>query len=135
MKGVAVPKIGGLTDIFQKEDNILDRITAKNMAFNKGDAKLNNLEIAEHMIFLLLAAHDTTTITLTNSIYNLFKNKDYAHDLFNEANEVDHLDVSSLKNGIVAESIFKEVILDISPIIKSDPKSKFCSNFKESFSK
>lgn len=39
MKGVAVPKIGGLTDIFQKEDNILDRITAKNMAFNKGDAK------------------------------------------------------------------------------------------------
>ena len=28
---------------------------------NKGDAGLTNFEIAEHMIFLLLAAHDTTT--------------------------------------------------------------------------
>ena len=83
---------------------------------NKGDAKLNNLEIAEHMIFLLLAAHDTTTITLTNSIYNLSKNKDYAYDLFNEANEVDHLDVSSLKNGIVAESIFKEAMRYYPPV-------------------
>ncbi len=83
---------------------------------NKGEAQLNNLEIAEHMIFLLLAAHDTTTITLTNSIYNLSKNKEFAYDLFNEANEIDHLDVSSLKNGIVAESVFKEAIRYYPPV-------------------
>ena len=83
---------------------------------NKGEAQLNNLEIAEHMIFLLLAAHDTTTITLTNSIYNLSKNKDFAYDLLNEANEIDHLDVSSLKNGIVAESVFKEAIRYYPPV-------------------
>ena len=83
---------------------------------NKGDAQLNNLEIAEHMIFLLLAAHDTTTITLTNSIYNLSKNKEFAYDLLNEANEIDHLDVSSLKNGIVAESVFKEAIRYYPPV-------------------
>ena len=83
---------------------------------NKGEAQLNNLEIAEHMIFLLLAAHDTTTITLTNSIYNLSKNKEFAYDLFNEANEINHLDVSSLKNGIVAESVFKEAIRYYPPV-------------------
>ena len=83
---------------------------------NKGEAQLNNLEIAEHMIFLLLAAHDTTTITLTNSIYNLSKNKEFAYDLLNEANEIDHLDVSSLKNGIVAESVFKEAIRYYPPV-------------------
>ena len=83
---------------------------------NKGEAQLNNLEIAEHMIFLLLAAHDTTTITLTNSIYNLSKNKEFAYDLLNEAHEIDHLDVSSLKNGIVAESVFKEAIRYYPPV-------------------
>ena len=77
---------------------------------NKGDAGLSNYEIAEHMIFLLLAAHDTTTITLTNSIYNLSRNQDFLSDIRQEASEVDPLDISSLKNGNFAESIFQEAI-------------------------
>lgn len=110
-----------LLQYFQEKSGLVSQDSKKTLFAelvntNKGDAKLNNLEIAEHMIFLLLAAHDTTTITLTNSIYNLSKNKDYAHDLFNEANEVDHLDVSSLKNGIVAESIFKEAMRYYPPV-------------------
>ena len=110
-----------LLQYFQEKSGLVSQDSKKTLFAelvntNKGEVKLNNLEIAEHMIFLLLAAHDTTTITLTNSIYNLSKNKDYAYDLFNEANEVDHLDVSSLKNGIVAESIFKEAIRYYPPV-------------------
>src|SRR6056300_146720 len=110
-----------LLDYFESKSQMIDAESKKTLFAelvntNKGDAGLSNHEIAEHMIFLLLAAHDTTTITLTNSIYNLSKNKDYAQDLFNEANEVDHLDVSSLKNGIVAESIFKEAMRYYPPV-------------------
>ena len=36
---------------------------------NNQEGGLTNFEIAEHMIFLLLAAHDTTTSTLTSSIH------------------------------------------------------------------
>ena len=83
---------------------------------NKGDAGLSNYEIAEHMIFLLLAAHDTTTITLTNSIYNLSRNQDFLSDIRQEASEVDPLDISSLKNGNFAESIFQEAIRFYPPV-------------------
>ena len=83
---------------------------------NKGDAGLTNFEIAEHMIFLLLAAHDTTTITLTNSIYSLSQNIDFRNDLIKEANEVNHSDISSLKNGLVGESIFKEAMRYYPPV-------------------
>lgn len=83
---------------------------------NKGDAGLTNFEIAEHMIFLLLAAHDTTTITLTNSIYSLSQNVDFRNDLIKEANEVNHSDISSLKNGLVGESIFKEAMRYYPPV-------------------
>ena len=44
---------------------------------NKEEAGLTNFEIAEHMIFLLLAAHDTTTSTLTSSIHFLARDIDY----------------------------------------------------------
>ena len=68
------------------------------------------------MIFLLLAAHDTTTITLTNSIYSLSQNVDFRNDLIKEANEVNHSDISSLKNGLVGESIFKEAMRYYPPV-------------------
>src|SRR6056300_1639789 len=110
-----------LLDYFESKSQMIDEESKKTLFAelvntNKGDAGLSDHEIAEHIIFLLLAAHDTTTITLTNSIYNLSKNPDFLNDLFNEANEVDHLDVSSLKNGIVAESIFKEAMRYYPPV-------------------
>ena len=48
---------------------------------NKHDAGLSNFEIAEHMIFLLLAAHDTTTSTLTSAIHHLSTNKIFYDEL------------------------------------------------------
>ena len=62
-----------LLDYFQSKSEMINDESKKTLFAelvntNKGDAGLSNYEIAEHMIFLLLAAHDTTTITLTNSI-------------------------------------------------------------------
>jgi len=110
-----------LLDYFESKSQMIDEESKKTLFAelvntNKGDAGLSNYEIAEHMIFLLLAAHDTTTITLTNSIYNLSKNPDFLNDLRQEASEVDPLDISSLKNGNFAESIFQEAIRYYPPV-------------------
>ena len=110
-----------LLDYFESKSQMIDEESKKTLFAelvntNKGDAGLSNHEIAEHMIFLLLAAHDTTTITLTNSIYNLSKNPDFLNDLRQEASEVDPLDISSLKNGNFAESIFQEAIRYYPPV-------------------
>jgi cytochrome P450 len=110
-----------LLDYFESKSQMIDAESKKTLFAelvntNKGDAGLSNYEIAEHMIFLLLAAHDTTTITLTNSIYNLSKNPDFLNDLRQEASEVDPLDISSLKNGNFAESIFQEAIRYYPPV-------------------
>ena len=110
-----------LLDYFESKSQMIDAESKKTLFAelvntNKGDAGLSNHEIAEHMIFLLLAAHDTTTITLTNSIYNLSKNPDFLNDLRQEASEVDPLDISSLKNGNFAESIFQEAIRYYPPV-------------------
>ena len=110
-----------LLDYFESKaglikDNSKKTLFAELVNTNKGDAGLTNFEIAEHMIFLLLAAHDTTTITLTNSIYSLSQNVDFRNDLIKEANEVNHSDISSLKNGLVGESIFKEAMRYYPPV-------------------
>ena len=110
-----------LLDYFQSKSEMINEESKKTLFAelvntNKGDVGLSNYEIAEHMIFLLLAAHDTTTITLTNSIYNLSRNEDFLSDIRQEAFEVDPLDISSLKNGNFAESIFQEAIRFYPPV-------------------
>ena len=110
-----------LLDYFESKAGLINDDSKKTLFAelvntNKGDAGLSNFEIAEHMIFLLLAAHDTTTITLTNSIYSLSQNVDFRSDLIKEANEVNHSDISSLKNGLVGESIFKEAMRYYPPV-------------------
>ena len=110
-----------LLDYFESKAGLINNESKKTLFAelvntNKGDVGLTNFEIAEHMIFLLLAAHDTTTITLTNSIYSLSQNVDFRNDLIKEANEVNHSDISSLKNGLVGESIFKEAMRYYPPV-------------------
>ena len=55
-----------LLDYFESKAGLINDDSKKTLFAelvntNKGDAGLTNFEIAEHMIFLLLAAHDTTT--------------------------------------------------------------------------
>lgn len=100
-------------EVVQKEKNT---IFEELVLTNKEVSGLSNFEIAEHMIFLLLAAHDTTTITLTNSIYNLAKESFLVEELRNEAHNTDVLKIADLKNGLFAESIFKESIRLYPPV-------------------
>ncbi len=75
-----------------------------------------DLEIAEHMIFLLLAAHDTTTSTLTSSIHFLAGDKSYQNKVKTESSTLSKTDISDLKNGIIGEALFNEAIRKYPPV-------------------
>ena len=83
---------------------------------NKHAGGLSNYEIAEHMIFLLLAAHDTTTSTLTTAIHHLSTDKNFYQELKKEANEISLTDISELKNGVKGESLFSEAMRMYPPV-------------------
>ena len=83
---------------------------------NKHEGGLSNYEIAEHMIFLLLAAHDTTTSTLTTAIHHLSTDKNFYHELKEEANKISLTDISELKNGVKGESLFSEAMRMYPPV-------------------
>lgn len=109
-----------LLEYFQEKSSSID--LSKETLFsdlvktNKEEAGLTNFEIAEHMIFLLLAAHDTTTSTLTSSIHFLARDIDYQNKVKRESSNLSKIDISDLKNGIIGEAVFNEAIRKYPPV-------------------
>ena len=109
-----------LLEYFQEKSDKIDlskeTLFADLVKTNKEEAGLTNFEIAEHMIFLLLAAHDTTTSTLTSSIHFLAGNKYYQNKVKTESSTLSKTDISDLKNGIIGEALFNEAIRKYPPV-------------------
>ena len=109
-----------LLEYFQEKSDKIDlskeTLFADLVKTNKEGAGLTNFEIAEHMIFLLLAAHDTTTSTLTSSIHFLAGNEYYQNKVKTESSTLSKTDISDLKNGIIGEALFNESIRKYPPV-------------------
>ena len=109
-----------LLEYFQEKSDKIDlskeTLFADLVKTNKEGAGLTNFEIAEHMIFLLLAAHDTTTSTLTSSIHFLAGDKSYQNKVKTESSTLSKTDISDLKNGIIGEALFNEAIRKYPPV-------------------
>ena len=109
-----------LLEYFQEKSDKIDlskeTLFADLVKTNKEEAGLTNFEIAEHMIFLLLAAHDTTTSTLTSSIHFLAGDKSYQNKVKTESSTLSKTDISDLKNGIIGEALFNEAIRKYPPV-------------------
>ena len=109
-----------LLEYFQEKSDKVDlskeTLFADLVKTNKEEAGLTNFEIAEHMIFLLLAAHDTTTSTLTSSIHFLAGNEYYQNKVKTESSTLSKTDISDLKNGIIGEALFNEAIRKYPPV-------------------
>jgi len=75
-------------------------------------------EIVDHMIFLMMAAHDTTTSTLTSMTYALAKNPEWQDRLFTEVQSlnVDQLDYESLDKMIEVDWVMKEALRQYPPL-------------------
>lgn len=109
-----------LLEYFQEKSDKIDlskeTLFADLVKTNNEEAGLTNFEIAEHMIFLLLAAHDTTTSTLTSSIHFLAGNEYYQNKVKTESSTMSKTDISDLKNGIIGEALFNEAIRKYPPV-------------------
>ena len=109
-----------LLEYFQEKSDKIDlskeTLFADLVKTNNEEAGLTNFEIAEHMIFLLLAAHDTTTSTLTSSIHFLAGNEYYQNKVKTESSTLSKTDISDLKNGIIGEALFNEAIRKYPPV-------------------
>ena len=86
-------------------------------------ANMNHLFVADKDKLIVRYKSEKITISpnssyilVNNSIYNLSRNQDFLSDIRQEAFEVDPLDISSLKNGNFAESIFQEAIRFYPPV-------------------
>jgi cytochrome P450 len=58
----------------KRGDDMLSRLCH---AEDEGGERFSDDEIADHMIFLMMAAHDTTTSTLTSLVYELARHPDW----------------------------------------------------------
>jgi len=109
-----------LLEYFQEKSDKIDlskeTLFADLVKTNNEEAGLTNFEIAEHMIFLLLAAHDTTTSTLTSSIHFLARDENYQNKVKTESSTLSKTDISDLKNGIIGEALFNEAIRKYPPV-------------------
>jgi cytochrome P450 len=80
-------------------------------------------EVVDHMIFLLLAAHDTTTATLTVMLWHLSQQPDWQDRLAQEAALLDGQDVTieNYKSLTDTELVMKEA-LRLSPPVPFSPR-------------
>lgn len=75
-------------------------------------------EVVDHLIFLMMAAHDTTTSTLTSMTYALAKSPEWQDKLYQEAVslDVEKLDYDSLDKMDVTDRIMKEALRMYPPL-------------------
>ncbi len=88
------------------------------VAEDEAGNRFSDDDVVNHMIFLLMAAHDTSTITLTSMIYQLGKNPDWQRRLRDEALALGkaslvHDDLSQLPQ---MELVLKESLRLLSPV-------------------
>lgn len=114
--------IGGLVD--QKRKSTSNDFFTQ-ICHAKGDdgEVLNDREVIDHMIFLLFAAHDTTTSTLTSIVYRLAKHPEWQQKLRDEFNSigVEHLTYDDLEKMEKTSLVFREV-LRMHPALPTMPR-------------
>lgn len=83
-----------------------DIFTRLCQAEDEDGKRLDDQEIIDHMIFLMMAAHDTTTSTLTSLLYELAANPDWQERLRDEVRgfdkpAIDYEDLLGVKDTIL----------------------------------
>ncbi|HEU0198484.1 MAG TPA: cytochrome P450 [Nevskiaceae bacterium] len=112
------------------EKFFVDRIAAKRAstdgdlfselchAQTEDDERFSDSDVVNHMIFLLMAAHDTSTITLTNMVYQLAKHPEWQGRLREEskalgAEAVDHASLPKLES---MDLVMRETLRLVPPV-------------------
>ena len=87
-------------------------------ATDEDGAGYTDQEIVDHMIFLMMAAHDTTTSTLTSMVYALAKNPEWQDRLRAEMDSLDmeNLTTDALNSTSEVDWVIKEALRMYPPL-------------------
>ena len=87
-------------------------------ATDEEGAGYTDQEIVDHIIFLMMAAHDTTTSTLTSMVYALAKNPEWQDRLNAEMSALDlsNLTTDALNSTIETDWVIKETLRMYPPL-------------------
>lgn len=82
------------------------------IAANEEGESFTDEEIIDHLIFVLMASHDTTAITLTWISYFLAKHPDWQHRVRDEIRDVDsdRLSIADLREFTTLSDVLKETL-------------------------
>ena len=82
------------------------------------DAQLTDRDVMNHMIFLLFAAHDTTTSTLSSIIYTLARYPEWQDRLAAEYEALgkDALEYDDLESLVLTSRVFREALRMFPPL-------------------
>jgi cytochrome P450 len=78
--------------------------------------KFSDEDIVNHMIFLLMAAHDTTTTTLTSMAYQVAKNPEWQERCRREAQGIDDTSYDALQQMADTDLVMKESMRLCAPV-------------------
>src|SRR5262249_18822812 len=85
-------------------------------AVSEQGERFSDDDIADHILFLLMAAHDTTTTALTNMTFELGRRPELQEKLRAEALSVETLDEASLAKMQHTYDTFREVLRLYPPV-------------------
>ena len=87
-------------------------------AQNEAGERLADQDVIDHMIFLMMAAHDTTTSTLTSMTYELARNPEWQERAREEAfaSGAEQLAFDELEGAVVLGRIMKETLRRYPPL-------------------
>lgn len=95
-----------------------DMFSALCHARSEDGEAFTDTDVVNHMIFLLMAAHDTTTITMTSIFYFLGKHPDWQERCREESRALDkeHLDNDDLDRLTSLDMVMRESMRMITPV-------------------
>jgi cytochrome P450 len=102
----------------KREGNGQDLFSLLCQATDEQGRGYTDQEIVDHMIFLMMAAHDTTTSTLTSITYALAKHPEWQARLLDEVNTLDDGDLTNadLDKMIETDWVIKEALRMYPPL-------------------
>jgi len=113
-----------MCDFFQgllpekREGDGADMFSLLSRATDEDGNRYTDQEVIDHMIFLMMAAHDTTTSTLTSMSYALAKHPEWQDRLLAEVQGIgsQHLDYDDLERLPLTEQVMKEALRMYPPL-------------------
>jgi cytochrome P450 len=101
----------------RREDPQDDLVSYLCSARDEDGSTFTDEQVVDHLIFTMMAAHDTTASSLTSVLYFLTQNPSWQDQLNQEVQQIPSLTYDTMTDLALAENVFKESIRLFPPLV------------------